>query len=115
MKLEIAGTEVTANVLLAPEDIKQLPKTMQDCYNGLCKYAKPDSIEEISLQWICNDKIECFCLFFACRSEVNDFFTVVFDEGEDYILTEQERTTLRNMYVELIAKTYMREGVAKCV
>lgn len=114
---KITDVEVTVNVSLNPEDIKQLPQAMQDCYNGLCKYAKPDSFEEIAVLWgYVGEKMkEYFSLFLACIDWDNNCFSVSFDDNEDYILTEQERITLRNMFVELMVDNRNKEGVTKCV
>ena len=122
--------EESWRVPLDIEELKQLPQAMQDCYDGLYKYAKPAKIDYLWLVWRYDEEIEknVFDLFVAIGGNTNDDYMpfsgsggrwfVWFNENKDYNLTGQERIALRNkcmQYQQLMAKNYMGEGVAKCV
>ena len=117
--------EKSLRVPLDIEELKQLPQAMQECYNGLYKYAKPGKTNYLWLVWRYDEEIESnvFDLFVTVGGNTNNddmpfsgsggSWFVWFNENKDYNLTGQERIALRDkslqyiQQVEQTAKNYM--------
>lgn len=119
MKICEDSTEMYIGVDIEPTDIEGLPKGIQECYNGLCKYTKAEKVDALLTCAYNNENetnvqlhitVENNCLGISSETMCVGFF-----EDEDFVLTDQEKTAVKNSLVQLMAKNYMGEGVTKCV
>ena len=81
-------------------DITELPQSIADCYNSLCKYAKPEKTETS----ICYERCESdsrISLYVTMYSDGGDIYSTYFDEGKDFNLSDTEREALSSKMMEL--------------
>lgn len=102
MKLE--SLDISLMIGVSQDEAQTLPTSIVNCYNNLCKYAKPDSTD-IGISYDnCKNKIE---LYVTLICELQDGYVTHFTEGEDFELTADERTAVINIMMDTVTKNIL--------
>lgn len=98
MKIEELEFNITAE--FEQSEIYELPQGMVDCYNGLCKYTKPEKAET-SVCYEINDLRSRVSMYITVYSDYGEFYSTYFDEGKDFNLSDTEKEALISKMMEL--------------
>lgn len=102
MKLDDFNLDMS--VKIEQNEICKLPHNMQNCYEYLCKYAKPS---ELFVGATCDEIGNNIALYITLVDEIEDECVKCYTEGEDFELTAEERTAIITMMMETVTKSIL--------